>query len=571
MKQILLFIATLLPFFGISQTPDLDWANQLGGSSNDEGKDILLTTNDSVVILARSAETTINVDPGAGTNNLTLDPNNDYFLAKYSSSGVLGWGFTIPAKMRKITLDANNNIYVAGTFSGTVDFDPSAGTSSLTAIGTKYDIFIAKYDPQGTIIWAQQYAADDDVNPDYSGVGIKGIKVVNTDIYISGAIWDTADFDPGAAVHNLHSTCSEYETSDIFIAKYDLNGDFVWANSFGADGAGIFGNSFTVDNSGNSYVTGDLVGVIDFNPASGSTIDGGNMGSGYLAKYATNGDLVWVKLIEGTGWSSFQNLVLNTAQNEIYTSISYGEGDSDADPSASSYPLTETANRYSAAICKYDSDGQLVWVKETLNTTADGLEPYHDILAVDDQDNFLVATYLEAGMSFDYNGQSDVFSTWDRPLSIFNSSGELIWNEYLGEVNTYYDAAVFNGLSLYTTGSFENSQEFDFSTSSTTLTSAGQSDIFMAKYTFPSDLGFESNDIIVSSYPNPSNGLVTITLNQTETLDYELFSMDGKLINTQKNISTTQFKIDLSNQAYGVYWLKIGTQNGTKTIQLVKH
>ena len=57
-----------------------------------------------------------------------------------------------------IALDNAGNIFTAGRFAGAIDFDPNAGVTSLSSIGT-VDAFVARYDAQSTLIWAKQLGA----------------------------------------------------------------------------------------------------------------------------------------------------------------------------------------------------------------------------------------------------------------------------------------------------------------------------------------------------------------------------------------------------------------------------
>src|SRR5262245_48036 len=73
-------------------------------------------------------------------------------------SGDLNFAFKIggplPDEGRSMLRDSAGNLYVAGYFSGTVDFDPGAGSFTLSAFGSTTDIFVAKYSSTGSFIWA---------------------------------------------------------------------------------------------------------------------------------------------------------------------------------------------------------------------------------------------------------------------------------------------------------------------------------------------------------------------------------------------------------------------------------
>ncbi len=127
---------------------DYKWAHMLGdgtgiGSATPYGG-ITTDTNGDVYAMGTVAGT-VDFDPGAGSNNITS--NNGLFIVKYTGSGGLVWAKTFGefqgGYQFSICVDDYFNIYTAGHFSGTVDFDPGAGDHSLTSAGSS-DVFIQK-------------------------------------------------------------------------------------------------------------------------------------------------------------------------------------------------------------------------------------------------------------------------------------------------------------------------------------------------------------------------------------------------------------------------------------------
>lgn len=104
---------------------------------------------------------TADFNPGTGTANLTTAGQSDIYISKLDADGNFLWAKRIGGNSwddgSGISLDATGNIYVTGHFSGTVDFDPGAGTANLTSAGN-YDIFICKLDAAGNFLWAKKLA-----------------------------------------------------------------------------------------------------------------------------------------------------------------------------------------------------------------------------------------------------------------------------------------------------------------------------------------------------------------------------------------------------------------------------
>ena len=114
-------------------------------------------------------------------------------------------------------------------------------------------------------------------------------------IYITGSFGSTVDFDPGSGTANLTSAGS----SDIFIAKYDVNGNYVWAKGMGGTGFEI-GNSIGLDSVGNIYITGNFKGTADFDPNLGTAnLISTTSYNIFVAKYDNSGNYLWAKSTNG--------------------------------------------------------------------------------------------------------------------------------------------------------------------------------------------------------------------------------------------------------------------------------
>ena len=126
---------------------DFDWAKRIGGSAMDVGMSIAIDGSGNVYIIGYF-NSTADFDPGSGTTSLTSAGGTDIFFAKFNSLGDFGWAKRIGGSStddgRSITVDGNGNLYIAGYFSGTVDFDPESSTVNLTSAGDT-DIFFGKY------------------------------------------------------------------------------------------------------------------------------------------------------------------------------------------------------------------------------------------------------------------------------------------------------------------------------------------------------------------------------------------------------------------------------------------
>lgn len=192
---------------------DVQWAKKGAGTENDRGKGITFDRNGNVYV-AGYFTSQANFSGTTITNNGTTGG----FLVKYDSTGHMVWlkgNCCGTSEYDGIAIDANDNIYTTGYFTGTV----TIGTTTLTSSGSS-DILIVKYDPSGNILWAKKAGGP------YEDVA-NGISVDSSNqiFYISGQLDDHGNFDShyvGAAGNR-----------DVFIAAYDLNGNCKWVKPYG--------------------------------------------------------------------------------------------------------------------------------------------------------------------------------------------------------------------------------------------------------------------------------------------------------------------------------------------------
>lgn len=252
------------------------WLKTIGGGGEENIKSLAIDANNNVIATGYF-NSTVDFDPGATTSNLTSNTNQDIFILKLDANGnyvfakqIGGAGYD---EINCINVDAANNIYIAGDFDGTADFDPSAATNSLTSIlGAS---FVAKYTSNGNFGWVKKFEATD-------GVYIYGMDVKKNGVYFSGFYASAFDANPNSGVNNLTTLSG----NDIFVIKCDTSGNYVWARTYGGTSSD-FSTSITVDANDNVFVAGV------FN----STCDLSGIGlTAFTFTTAGNGDVFILKL-----------------------------------------------------------------------------------------------------------------------------------------------------------------------------------------------------------------------------------------------------------------------------------
>ena len=267
------------------------WAKSAAGFSTEfgqnQGQAVITDRIGNVYVTGRFSGPHIIFDQDTLTNSVSY--YFDYFIAKYDPNGVLQWvknsGGTNDDRGLAITIDAIGNVYAAGTFkSPTI----TLGNYILTNNGNGWqDIFIVKYDLSGNLVRAMHFGGGGD------DMGVAMAIDGNYNIYLTGGF-----SSPVITFGTYTLTLPANSYANYFVVKMDSSGTVQWAKSAGYTSYN-YGSSICLDNVNNVYVTGYFRGdSITFN---NTTLT--NTGTGtddiFLAKYKTNGVLLWAKSFGG--------------------------------------------------------------------------------------------------------------------------------------------------------------------------------------------------------------------------------------------------------------------------------
>ena len=250
-----------------------DWVEQfnvavIGGVTADASGNVYLTGG---------FNGTVDFDPGSRTYNLfsggsKRTPNEAAFVEKLTPSGSLGWAVAFQASGKTgrfqpspnatggaIALDAAGDVYTAGSYGGTVDFDPSGSVYNLPTSGRLY---VSKLTSNGQFVWADQ------IGSGAYRTGLAGLVIdTSGNVDVTGDFVGTANFNPSGTYNltsNGYTTGSDY-APDIFVEQLSADGGFNWAISAGSTGWDqAYG--IAVDGSGNIFLTGIFSDTVNFDP-----------------------------------------------------------------------------------------------------------------------------------------------------------------------------------------------------------------------------------------------------------------------------------------------------------------
>jgi len=371
-----------------------------------------------------------------------------------------------------VAVDGSGNVYVTGSFSETVDFDPGTGVFPLTPAGVN-DGFVMKLDAAGGFLWAIHLGGTSFDSG--RGVAVDG----SGNVYVTGSFSETADFDPGTGVSELTSAGS----ADGFVVKLDATGEFLWADRLGdtSDDSGI---AVAVDGSGNVYATGYFQGTVDFDPGTGvSELTSAGFVDGFVVKLdATTGGLVWAGRLGGTSGDAGSGVAVDGSGNVYATGYFHSTADFDPDP-VDTFNLV-AAGSADGFVLKLDATGGFLWADRLGGNTGfdEGIG-----VAVDGSGNVYATGYFQGTVDFDPGtGVSELTSAGTDDVFVvkLDTAGGLVWADRLGGTLSDRGAgvAVDGSGNVYATGRFMGTADFDPDPVDTVdLVSAGDTDVFVVK------------------------------------------------------------------------------------------
>ncbi len=398
---------------------DFQWARTWGGSGNyldDRGLGVAIDGNGNAYVTGRFYDT-VDFDPGPGVDEHTSNGEKDIFLSKFDSAGNFQWARTWGGSSDSypgdsghgVAVDGGGNVYVTGFFGDIVDFDPGPGVDEHTSNGNK-EVFLSKFDSNGTFQWALTWGGDS-VDSGH-GVAIDG----SGNACVIGSFNDTVDFDPGPGVDE-HTSNSNWDNT--FLSKFDSNGTFQWARTWGGDDD-IGGGGAAIDGNGNVYVVGAFDDTVDFDPGSG--VDEHTSNGEYdmfLCKLDSAGGFQWARTWGGSDYDNCQGVAVDGSGKIYVTGYFYDTVDFDPGPGIDEHTAYGVIDAF---LSKFDSAGIFLWGR----TWGKGANDNGNAVAIDGMGNAFVTGFFQYTVDFDpgpgveeykSNGYYDIF------LSKFPSDG----------------------------------------------------------------------------------------------------------------------------------------------------
>lgn len=414
-------------------------------------------------------------DPGIGT--FIFSPLQTYFsgyVQKMDLTGNLIWvkqfdGQGSTAAAAAVTTDASGNVYVTGTFHGSVDLDPGSGTYIVSYPNpnlTDICMFVCKLNSNGDFQWGRAITGPGMTKP----LAIM-VDPTNQSLYTTGSFSNTIDFNTGSGTYTLDPA---FGTS--FIHKLDTAGNFIWARNIGSNVYPGTGVAIAHDVNGNVYTTGNFFGAVnDFDPGPATYSLNYSFGSElYISKLSASGDFISAQQIGGVGDYHGTGILVNGSK--VYVSGFYSDT-TDFDPGPASYTLNSVSWSQDGFVMSLDTSGIFQWASGFGGYGID----YPTSLIQTNSGNLICGGYFDQSGDFDpginthilnCSGQDDAFILELTP------TGNFVWAGAIG--NNGLDRIASLGTdsydNVYMSGRFMNTVDF-YPGSSTYTLNAGPSGV----------------------------------------------------------------------------------------------
>ena len=264
-------------------------------------------------------------------------------IHKYNPSGAEVWSKrydNLGGTADSVAADSAGNVYVSGSFNGTLDFNPDPRKSNYVSGaagysgGQAWNAYVLKLTSSGAFGWVSPFVAKT-ANSNSAIYGQSLALDGAGNVFVGGSYRGQVDVNPSATIDTRLPNLS---TTDGYVAKLTTSGSLAWATPLG----GVWLWGLCVDATGNAYATGTFSGV--FTPGFGLpavTTQGSN--DVFLAKFTTSGDVAWATTFGGTDFELCYAVAVGTDGSIYLAGMFYATVDFDPDP-VGTHSITNTKN-----------------------------------------------------------------------------------------------------------------------------------------------------------------------------------------------------------------------------------
>lgn len=540
-------IALVRMSFGQQLTPISSL--RFGGPLVDMSSSVMIDADGNFIMGGRF-QGTVDFDPGPDAYPLTSAGSFDVFVLKLGPDQGFLWatrgGGSSSDGVNEVVLDGDGNVVAVGYITGTVDMDPGPNELTISSGGFD-DMFLCKYNPSGTPLWAVASNTTDGNSGYALDVDASG------NVYAGGVFYGTTDLNGGSG-SDTHTSAG---TGDAFLCKYSATGSFQWGRTFG----GLLREEITalgVDAAGSACIGGTYYGTTDLDPStSNAPYTSAGQTDIFASKFDASGGLLWTNSIGGPDYDGVYDMDINDAGTIVTTG--YFTETVDFDPGPSTTSLTDPSGNVGMTYARsISSSGAFQWVKGIGGP--DGASGFA-VEYANDNSIALCGGFFGTIDADPGTGNAPLTSTGqiDTFVALLSSSGDHLHSARFGSLlgDEVTAMATAPDGTIHCTGGFKGNMELNGAEPPAVITSSGDFDGFLVSLRVTEDVSVNGLDdrILMNAYPNPCNGELTVELLTGGNIPYTIQDALGRMVDSGQLRSGAN-RIDLGHVATGKYWLR---------------
>lgn len=526
MKKAIVYLTLVLLSNFTFKAQNWAWAKDMGQGT---GYDIETDAQGNIYLLAGTGSVYANYTLTCGIGNV---------IAKHDSLGNLIWARGFNFEIGQMSLDKMGNIYVSGSFqlwSPTLDYFCGGNNPNISVASQGgADMYICKYSNNGDLLWVKTWAGYSTSNDVASAA--------KTDL-------DGNTIIAGYSTYQEHPYAQA--STDHFILKYDTQGNLLWSKSNNYHG-GMITKGLDIDSQGNFYIAGAFRDSAYFDNIA---IKSNNFETVYIAKYNSNGSIIWAKK-DGTGFDNCGSISLDNKGNFYIT----------GNHSAQSVFSGTTLTHAGMFVAKYDTSGNALWIK---NTKAN----FGRSVRCDTAGGCFVTGNFSGSVNFGPNYTLNTQKNLEVYVARYDKIGNLQWAVSpiggAGSGDNVWGLCADNKNQCFISGSFLGNTIFG----NTTLSGGG---IFIAKLKDITSIitNTKKNNLVPDNelkiYPNPVRNFVSVSYTAEENMSKVILRVKnicGQLIFSESfnvNAATFTTQLNLEEYAKGLYFIELEPVSITK-------
>jgi len=451
-----------------------------GGAAPTEAAAVATLPGGACLVAGRFAGTATFGAGQPAQTQLTAAGSFDLFVARYAGNGSLVWvrraGGTLLDDARALTAFPDGACIVTGFFKGTATFGPGEpNATTLDDVDDLGDIFVARYEPDGSLAWAKRAGRDGADIP----AGIAGFP--DGSCVVTGSFNTIATFGSGEPGLTVLSGIGD----EVFVARFNADGTLAWAKRAGGTLSDV-GTGVATFADGSLVVTGyfEASGIFAPGEPQQQALTSAGILDAFVARYDGNGTLLWARQAGGADYE--EGLGIAAAPDGTCVVTGFFRGDSVFGPGeANQTMLTSFASSNDVFVARYDAGGALLWAR---GAGGGGADAGWSIAAFDDGSS-VVAGHFGSVAVFGQDEPGEAFLVTeggaDAFLAKYAADGHLQWVRSAGGSGTDYGhgAAIHADGTIGCCGEFVDTMIFSPGEAwAEPIFSGGSRNLFLARY-----------------------------------------------------------------------------------------